>query len=86
MFTSCDISGVAQKTASYQQKMQNTFYQTFEVLKSDSAGYSDLLTKYVQISGKAESTAKRHITDATKKEILIKSDNGLYSLKDQTPF
>lgn len=84
MFTSCDLSDVAPKTASYQQKLVTVLNQVFE--NDLNLGYSDLLTKYVELSGKAESTAKRHISDATKKEILVKSDNGLYSLKDKVPF
>ena len=86
MFSSCELEEVAQKTVTYSQKMETAIYTTFDSLGVDMAGYSDLLTKYVEIAGKAESTAKRHIKDALKKEILIKSKNGLYSIKDKVPF
>ena len=84
MFTSCEVSDVAPKTASYQQKLITALNTIFD--KEINIGYSDLLTEYVKLTGKAESSAKRHISEATKKEILIKSDNGLYSLKDKIPF
>ena len=86
MFSSCEVDDVAPKTVTYHHKMESAFYSAFESLNSQESGYSDLLTKYIEITGKAESTAKRHITDAIKKEILIKSDNGLYSIKDKAPF
>jgi len=83
MFTSCEVADVAQKTRSTTAKMEKLFNEVFE--NELCLGFSDLLIKYIDVSGKSERTVKRHISEATTKEILIKSNDGLYSLKGESP-
>jgi hypothetical protein len=50
-----------------------------EILNGQTLRYRDLVRQYSQISGKAESTAKKHIAKAVENE-LIKEENKYYQI------
>jgi len=56
---------------------EENFYDTFQALGRSRLSHKTLLDKYMELFGKAERTAKRHIADAKKEEILS-IQNGLY--------
>lgn len=44
--------------------------------------YAEIVTEYAEISGKSEITAKRHVGDALKQGIIMKTHSGHYRLPD----
>ena len=58
MFTSCEVLDVLQKICSANVKMETLFSEVFK--DGLCLGYSDLLIKYIEVSGKSERTVRRH--------------------------
>jgi hypothetical protein len=56
MFTSCEVLDVLQKIRSANVKMETLFSEVFK--DGLCLGYSDLLIKYIEVSGKSERTVK----------------------------
>ena len=76
-----ELSAISEPATCKLETIQDNFKHLLPGMVSMS--YNELSKEYAELAGVAERTAKRHISQAVKENIIIKGTNGNYKLKNQ---